>query len=213
MAKQVLLQAERRTELKTRASKRLRKAGFVPAIIYGKNMDSVPIKVRSDDFRRLVKEHGRNAIITIKLNGDMSYNAIVKKVFFENMKNDLQHVDFQHVSMDEEIKAIVPIRIVGREALESRRLVLIRQIDDVKIKGLPQDIPEHVEIDVSDLEAGDHVTIGDIKYPEGITPDEDTDSVVLTISVPKEEVIDEAAGSDDEVKEPELVDKEDDDDE
>ena len=80
------------------------------------------------------------------------------------MKNDLQHVDFQHVSMDEEIKAVAPIRIVGREALESRRLVLIRQIDEVKIVGLPQDIPEHVEIDVSDMEAGDTVTIGDIKY-------------------------------------------------
>lgn len=209
MEKQVLLQAEERTELKTRASKRLRKEGFVPAIIYGKNIDSVPIKVRSDELRRVVKEHGRNAIITIQLNGDKSYNAIIKNIFFEKMKNDLQHVDFQHVSMDEEIKAVAPIRIVGREAIESKRLVLIRQIDEVKIVGLPQDIPEHVEIDVSDMEAGDTVTIGDIKYPDGITPDEDTDGVVLTVSEPKEE----AESTDDEVKEPELVDKEDGEDE
>lgn len=212
MAKQVLLKAEVRTELKTRACKRLRSEGIVPATIYGKKMNSVPIKVRSDEIRKLVKEHGRNAIITIKLNNDMSYNAIIKNIFYEGLKNDLQHIDFQHVLMDEEIKAIAPIRIVGREALESRRLVLIRQIGEVKIKGLPQYIPEFVEIDVSDMEAGDAVTIGDIKYPEGITPDEDMDSVVLTVNVPKEEVV-EGAASDNEIREPELVAKEDGEDE
>ncbi|HPP36669.1 MAG TPA: hypothetical protein PK767_10575, partial [Clostridiales bacterium] len=79
----------------------------------------------------------------------------------------------------------VEIKVTGREAAESRRLLVVTQLDKIPVKGLPQNIPEYLEIDVAKLNADDKITVGDVRYPEGIVPDCDTEKIVLVITEAK----------------------------
>ena len=103
--------------------------------------------------------------------------------------------------MDEEIKVELDIRISGREEAESRRLLVMPQIDKIPVKGLPQNIPDYLDIDVASLNADDKITVGDIQYPEGITPDCETDRLVLVVSEAKTSAVEEAAEEEQEEQE------------
>lgn len=189
MASKVLLQAEPRTKLNSTENRRIRKKGLVPAVIFGKGISSTPITVKNDEVRKIIKKHGRNTIVNLKVNGGKTYSVIVKNVTFSRLTGGYEHIDFQNISMSDEIKAEVSLKINGRDMLESKRLVLIRQQDTIKIKGLPQNIPEFVETDVSQMEAGSTLTVGDISFPEGIVSEEDNETLLLSVSYAKTENI------------------------
>lgn len=186
-----VLQAEPRVVLKRSENNRIRKTGSVPAVVFGKGIASKPITVKGDDFRRIIRQHGRNAIIDVNISGDKTYSVIVKNVTFTNLTGSFEHIDFQKISMHEEVKTEVNLRIIGREMLESKHLILIRQQDSIKIKGLPQNIPEYIEVDVSHMEAGSTLTVGDINLPAGIVAEEDKDAPVLSVHHHKAESIPE----------------------
>jgi large subunit ribosomal protein L25 len=110
---------------------------------------------------------------------------MVKDVVVTPPAYDFIHVDFHEVSLTETVKADVAIRFVGAEFVEAKRLIINRLMDVIPVKGLPQDIPDDITIVVTKMELGDSVSIADVKFPEGITPDIETDQMVLTINEAK----------------------------
>jgi large subunit ribosomal protein L25 len=187
-----VFKAERRVKTKSAESKRLRKAGIVPGNIFGKGIESESISIKSDEFRRVLLKHGRNAVYKIELPDGESYTVIVKDIQKDPLGRGYLNIGFQQISLAEEIKIDVPIRIKGQELVESKRLVVIRQIDTIPVRALPQNIPDAIEIDVSDLQAGDVVNIGSINLPEGVETDSDPEQVVISINEPKLQAADEA---------------------
>ena len=206
MKDKIVLKANKRTKSGTSENKRLRHEGKVPAVIYGKNITSIAIIVNEDEVKRLVKKFGRNAIINIEVEGE-TYSTMIKDIRFVHLKANLEHIDFLHVSMTEEVRAEVSIRLEGRDTLVAKHLVLIRQLDNLKVKGLPQNIPDAIEVDVSLLEAGSTVTVGDLNMPEGITSEEDLDILVLSVNEFKAEV-EEVEEEDEEGEDTEEVEEE-----
>lgn len=185
MNEKATLVIEKREIANSRASKQLRKIGFVPASISRKGKDSISVKVKKEELIKSLSKHGRNYIFNLKLDGDDNISAIVKEMNYSPLKRELMSVNFQQISLTDEIKMNVEIKLIGKDSVEFRKLLVLQQMDQIPVKGLPQDIPDFIEIDVTDLDVDDKISVGDIKYPKGIQPDIEDDKIVLTIIKPK----------------------------
>lgn len=192
MSERGKLRVEKRMNLSNGERNRLRKYGYVPGIVYGRNLVSEPVAVRTDDLRRAIKEFGRNAVFELDRSEAANDLVLIKEIQYGHIISDFAHVDFQKVSLSEETKLEVPIKIINKEVLEARKFLLLWQTDVVIIKGLPQDIPDSIDIDASDLKPGDVIKISDLKTSDGLTIDNDPDQIVLSINEPKSnEIVEE----------------------
>lgn len=181
MQETAIMNIETRTSTSKGANRLLRKNGYLPANISGKGVESVSIAVKKDEFRRMIKEYGRNAVIKLITPDETSYTVMTKEVYVAPVKNEISHLDFQIVSLSEEMKQEVPIKVVGTEFLEAKRLLLNNHLDVILVCGLPHDIPHDIEIDVSDLKSGESITFKDLKLPEGITFEYDLDQRIVSV--------------------------------
>ncbi|GAA4654610.1 50S ribosomal protein L25 [Anaerocolumna aminovalerica] len=177
-----IMEVEARSEIKKGKNKKLRENGFIPGIISGKGMESIPVAVKKDEFRKCLNKFGRNAIIKLNSSDGNEYNVMVKGFQTSPLHYDIIHIDFQKVSLSEEIKAQVPIKITGQELLEAKRLILNRQLDAVLVTGLPQDIPDDIEVDVSNLTPGSTIKLSDLTLPKGLTLSSGSDQLLLSVN-------------------------------
>jgi large subunit ribosomal protein L25 len=183
----IKIKAQKRTDVGGGHVKRLRKRGIVPAVIYGKDIESSPTQVSMSDLRRLVATGGRNAFFTLEMD-DMEHAAIIKSIQYDVINSDVLHVDIQKVSLDEKIQLSVAIRIVGREKVETGNKVIIQNLDEITIACFPQDAINYLDVDVSDLDAGDSLRVADLKVPENMDILNDADEVVVSVTEVRETV-------------------------
>lgn len=162
---------------------RLVNDGYILANINGKGMDSIPIKIKKDEFRKTYKKHGRNCVLRLEAieNDQNSYDVMVKDIQVDAKNYDLHHVDFQRVVFTESFKADVSLKYKGLEYLQPKRLILNRLTDVIPVSGLPQDIPHEIEFDVSDLQAGDNIYAGDLKLTDNIKLEVDEKTLIASI--------------------------------
>lgn len=176
------LKIEVRKEVSKADNKKLKREGYLIGVINQKGMESVPIAVKMDEFRRTLKDNGRNAIIKLKDKDKNTYNVMVKTIDITPMKYDFNHVDFQKVSLDEEIRVDVALKFVGTEFIQAKRLMLNVQMDSIAVSGLPQNIPDNIEIDLQNKNEGDSIFVSDIELNKGITTDVDPTQLVASIN-------------------------------
>lgn len=159
-------------------AKQLRREGFVPAVVYGgEYLDSMPIEISFKEANLLLKENTQSSII--KLDGaGKPINVIVKEVQLDNLTHFPVHIDFQSISLRQIITVTMPINVEGEESLQYRDLLYQPNITEIDLTGPAEDIPQSIEINVSELEFEDRVTLSDIKVPEGIELEEFTDDLV-----------------------------------
>lgn len=179
--------ARRREGVKAR---KLRREGFVPAVIYGKeHRDSVPVELTLQEANRLLKENTQSSII--KLDGlDKTTSVIVKEVQRNGATFLPEHIDFQSISLREIILVSIPLQILGEDQLQRDHLLFQPNITEIQLKGPAEDIPERLEFDVSELKFEDKVFLSEIKVPEGIEvlgEDDDLIGIVLSAQLSEEE--------------------------
>lgn len=175
-----ILKIEKREKPNSRTSKKLRKDGYLPGSISCSGKDSVSVSVKAEDLRKVLTSYGRNALFKLSMN-DVSVTGMVKDIQLSPVKGEMLHVDFQEVSLNEEIRADIAIVLKGAEALEHKKLMPLRQLDVIVVKGLPQDIPNDIAIDVSNIDKVENVYLKDVNFPDGITPEGDPELVVISI--------------------------------
>lgn len=185
MAKAVVLKIEVRNEVSKKENKKLLKNGYIIGVINQKGMDSIPVAVKKDEFRRALKENGRNAILKLQDSDKNSYDVMVKTIEMSPMKYEYYHIDFQKVSLTEEIKVDVSLKFVGTDLFKAKRLILNRQMDTIQVSGLPQDIPDAIEIDLTDKESRDSIFVRDLVFGKGITTEVDEAQLVASINEAK----------------------------
>jgi large subunit ribosomal protein L25 len=160
-------------------------------------MDSIAVTIRKDELRKSIAKYGRQAVFQLILDGKKKYNVMIKELQLTHVSREFMHVDFHSISLSEETKANVPLKIVGDELYESKWLLLQMHRDFIPVKGLPQDVPNFIEIDVKDLDHGDNIIIKDIVFPAGIVPELDENQLVISVSEakirqqPKEEEVED----------------------
>ncbi|NMB33442.1 MAG: 50S ribosomal protein L25 [Clostridium sp.] len=202
MSQAATIKIEKRLKTGSGVSRQLRREGYLPGCLYGRELEPINVRVREDELRRNMTRYGRNHLYRLAMEGGEEYTVIVKDLQYSPTKGNVLNVDFQQISLTEEMRADIEIRITGSKVLESKRLLLIQQIDIIPVKGLPQDIPNGITVDVSELEDGETLCIGDIDFPKGIEATIEDDQVVLSVKVPEMDTEDDDSEVEDEVTEP-----------
>lgn len=182
MQQTAIMNIETRTSTSKGANKLLRKNGYLPGNIFGKGVESVSIAVKRDEFFKSLKKYGRNAVFKLVTPNEESFTVMAKEIQVAPIVNEVSHLDFQLVSLSEEIKMDVSIKIIGSEFLESKRLLLNSYMDAIPVYGLPHDIPHDIEIDVSNLKSGESILFKDLILPEGITFENDPEQRIVSVS-------------------------------
>ncbi len=183
---QVTLSASPRREAGTRPARRLRRRGFVPAVVYGKGMDPLSVTVATRDlFAALRTEAGLNAIINLEVDGT-SVITVAREIQRHPVRGDITHLDFIKVSLDEEIQAEVGLEFVGTPPGVTEDGGIVEAIEtSVTIRALPTQIPASIEVDISELRLGDTIKLGDLPPIEGVEYMEEEERPLVTILIPR----------------------------
>jgi large subunit ribosomal protein L25 len=186
-----LLVTERET-LGSAETRRLRKQGLVPGVLYGSG-EPVAICVEQRELRRaLTGAAGLHSILDVEIDGKGKTHASILKEFqVDPIRGGVTHIDLQEVRLDRPITASVSVHLAGGEDAPGVKEggVLSQVLREVNVEALPLEVPEHIEVDVSELEIGATLRISDLVAPEGATLLDDPESVVATITAPTREEV------------------------
>ena len=197
-----------RQELKKGPSRRLRKSGKIPAVVYG-HRGSFPITVDAHEFHNKFKRISENAIIKLSVDKD-SYEVLVKDYQENILKGTVTHIDFYEIVQGKVLRTNVPVRLNGTAIGVREGGILEHLLYDVEVECLPSDIPEILDFDITDLSIGDSIHIRDIQAVEGVrflNPEEQVIAQVAAIKI-EEEVVEEEEGEGEEGEEGEEGDEE-----
>ena len=187
MAESTKLSVVRRETEGSRANRRMRREGRVPAVIYGGESESLPVSVDARELRHAL--HAAGAVLELSLDGETT-NAVLKDAQWDPVRGDTWHVDFLRVRMDVAIQTPVVLELVGADEAPgtSEGGVLEQQLRELNVEALPGDVPEVIQHDASTLEAGATLTVADLTAPQGVTILDEPDAVVASITMPRLEV-------------------------
>lgn len=184
------------------AAGRLRRQGLVPGVLYGRDVGNVPVVVNLRELKKLLDKEGERALVKVQLerNGNSKeYMALIREVQRHPIKRDLVHIDFYQVPAGEEISTTVPVVLEGEPVGVKAGGVLQHGVLEVEVECLPADLPEAIFADVSGLDIGDHLTVADLKPPQGVKilsePTTLIAAVVATRAVEEEETEGETEGT------------------
>ncbi|MGI8945951.1 MAG: 50S ribosomal protein L25 [Thermoleophilaceae bacterium] len=190
------LNVEQREERGSRATRRLRRAGLVPGVLYGGSHDeTVAFKVGHRELRGVL--HDGSALIDVQIAGERSVPAILKEQQVHPVRGDLMHVDFLEVRLDQKIHAVVTVELEGGEDAPGVKEggVLDQITRELNIEALPTDIPERIVVDVSGLEIGSTLSLSEMQAAAGVEflddPEETTIATVVPPTVEEEPEIEE----------------------
>jgi large subunit ribosomal protein L25 len=182
MAEQKLV-ANKRDDAGKGVARKLRAAGRVPAVLYGRGADPQPLSV---DARELghVMHGGANVLIDLVVDGEQ-HLAMPREVQRDHIKGRYWHIDFFAVSRTEKITVEVPIRLVGESSGVKMGGVLEHHLWDVEVECLPTDVPDAIEADISALEIGDSIHVSDLRAPDGAVIISNPEESVVAVAQPQ----------------------------
>ena len=176
-----------RDKLGSAESRRLRKEGLVPGVLYG-NGEPISISIAERELRRaLTGASGLHSILDVEIDGKGETHAsILKEYQVDPVRGGVTHVDLQEVRLDRAITASVTVLLLGGEDAPGVREggVLSQPLREVNVEALPLEVPEHLDIDVSSMDLGDTLRISDLTTPEGVTLLDDPELVIATVTAP-----------------------------
>jgi large subunit ribosomal protein L25 len=185
------LTVARRERLGSSETRRLRKQGLVPGVLYGRD-EPISICVEERELRRaLTGAGGLHSILDVQVDGTgKSHASILKDYQVDNVRGHVTHVDLQEVRLDQPIHATVTVQLHGGEDAPGVREggVLSQPLRELNVEALPLEVPEHIDLDVSHMATGDTLRVADVSVPDGVTLLDDPETVVATVTAPTREV-------------------------
>jgi len=182
----IKLEVREREDRGSRESRRLRREGLIPGVLYGRGKNPHAICVAERELRRvLTGEHGLHAILDVVLDGQKStHSSVLKEVQRDAVRGTITHFDLQEVRLDEPIRAQVVVELVGEESPGVTEGGVLSQVArEVTVEALPMEMPDRLELDVSSGEMGATFRVADVKA-EGATILDDPETVLATITAP-----------------------------
>lgn len=165
---------------------------LVPGIIYGQGQEAEPVFLAGRELSRIFDKHGSNGLFALQMEGAAKpAMALVKEVQKHPINGKVIHVDFMTVNMNEKIRGTVTIYIHGEDEIINKGGILQAGAKELEVSCMPQDLPEHVIVDVSALEIGQKMVISDLQVPEGVEVTSDMDTMVVTVLAPSRASIEE----------------------
>ena len=184
--------AQPRTALGTNASRRLRRSGHIPAILYGGDQDPKPLSLEENRIRKQVENEAFAAhVLTVKVEGEES-QAVLKSVHRDPVTDRVIHMDFQRISAGSEIHMHVPLHFINEEDCPGKKAggIVTHLLVEVEMGCLPKDLPEYIEVDMAPLDVGDSLHLSELVLPEGVhimtlAHNPDNDQPVVSVQHPQ----------------------------
>jgi large subunit ribosomal protein L25 len=201
----ITFKATRREQQGSSASRRLRRAGQLPGIIYGGGKDATPIVMNHNDlFHLLKKEAFHSTLLTAEVDG-LKETVVLRDTQWHPYKMQALHIDFQRIDAEQALHIKVPLHFINGETSPAVKLggcLIAHVMTELDVKCLPKDLPEYIAVDLANLEAGQSLHVSHLKLPEGVELGHhtDTDPVVVSaqqsrLDAAAEAAAEEAAGS------------------
>jgi len=181
----VKLPVTERTRLGSSESRRLRRQGLVPGVLYGR-AEPVAICIGERELRTaLSTAGGSHAVLDVAIDGGSEHSAILKEYQRDKVRGTITHVDLQEIRLDQVIHSAVAVTLVGEPVGVKEGGVLTQVVNEVHVEGLPLEIPQHLDVDVSGMHIGDSFRLAELRVPDTITVLDDLETTVLaTVTMP-----------------------------
>ncbi len=171
--------------------RQLRMKGITPAVVYGAGKENVPLQFETKDlFQQLLKINRKNAVVTLNIDGGDAKNVLVKDIQTDPVKDTLVHVDFYEIDIDKNRVFEVPLNFVGNAKGCDLGGMLEVGLSTIALEAKPLDIPDQLDVEISELNIGDGIQVSDVTFPEGITVKTDMDKVCVSVVSAKKAVVD-----------------------
>jgi large subunit ribosomal protein L25 len=184
----IKLEVKERERVGSRESRRLRRDGYVPGVLYGRGMEPHAISVLERELRKaLTGGSGLHAILDVVLEGQSTaHPSILKDYQQDPMRGKLVHIDLQEVRLDQPIQATVVVELKGGDDAPGVKEggVLSQVVREVTVEALPMEVPEHLELDVSGMAIGDTLRLADLVARDGVKFIDDPETVLATVTLP-----------------------------
>lgn len=193
MSDNVVLNAEKRTEHGKGAARKLRAAGRIPAVIYGREMETVHVSLDAHEASHLFHSISmENTIIDVTVSGEEPMPSLIREVQTHAYRPVIEHVDFYRIQKGVAVEVNVPVHLEGvPEGVRMEGGILDQILHDINIRSIPSKIPESIEVDVTGLDVGDSIHVSDLTFDEGVEVVTDLERTVCVVSMPKAEVVEE----------------------
>ncbi len=180
---------QNRAILGSAESRRLRRQGLIPGVLYGRE-EPVSISILERDLRAaLTSKGGLNAVLDVIVDGGKEHSSVLKDYQQDPVRGLITHVDLQEVRLDQPIHATVPLQLRGDSVGVKEGGVLSQVTNELNVEALPMEVPEHLEADVSQLGIGDSLRLSALAVPDGVTLLDDlAETVLATVTAPTREV-------------------------
>ena len=186
MANEVTLKVQPRQTTGSSANKKLKHAGAIPAVLYGHG-NPENLQLSAHELGMLLDNAiGEHFLVALNVEGEKaSRQAIVQDVQHHPVTGEVLHVDFMRVMMNEEITSTVPVESVGESiGVKTQGGILEQSMHELEIECLPKNLPDRIKVDVSELEVGDAITVGNLKLPAGVKAVDDPELPVFVVAEP-----------------------------
>jgi large subunit ribosomal protein L25 len=182
----VRLAAQKRDAAGKGAARKARAAGRVPAVIYGHGEQTRPVSVDAHELELLFSRvHYENTVLELDIEGERApVKVLVREVQSHAFRRSVLHVDFYQIHAHEHVTVDVPIRLLGSSPGVKAAGILMHAITDLTVRCLPDQIPDHIDVDISALEIGDALHVRELQLPAGVVPEVDGERVVCSVAPP-----------------------------
>ncbi len=200
--KTIPLSAEVRTEMGSRASRRMRRAGYIPAVLYGPGIEPLPLKVVKQEFSKIMHsragEHAMVELIVKTPEGEKKYLSVIKEVQHDPVTDFIIHADFEYVHPEKPVHLVLPIEFVGTPEGVKKGGIFTPHLHELEVVCKVADAPEVIEIDVSGIDLGESLHIKDLSIPN-VEIRHDPEETVASVVKPRGlEVAEEAPAEEEE---------------
>lgn len=199
---EVTLEAKPRTETGKGPARQARATGKVPAVLYGRGLEPVPLIVESKEMiKALSTESGLNVLINLQLDPKTKYFTMLREVQRHPIRGNLLHVDFVKIERDVKIQADVPVHLIGESRGVKEGGVVEHHLWELKVEALPTDVPSSFEVDITDVALGKNRRVSEITPPQGVVILTPTEEIIVSvvepqmIQLPEEIAAEEAAAA------------------
>lgn len=178
------LKTEAREETGSGPARRMRKTGMVPCVLYGLSEKNMPLSVARNRLEIVLRTGKRMVDLNV---GRKKETVLIKDLQYDPITDQIIHTDFERVAMDEEIEIEIPIVVKGKAKGQDEGGVIDHVLKALHVKCLPKDIPEEVEVDITELDISDSRKVADIQVPNGVTATSNADDIVVIVHPPARE--------------------------
>lgn len=182
----------KKREVKGKKVKKLRKQGILPAVLYGPKIKDLSIEIDLKDFENIYKQAGESSLISLEV-GDDKFSVLIHEVKKDPLTGNIVHADFYQPILTEEVEANVPVVFEGESAaVKELGATLVKEIQEVEIKALPQNLPHEIKVNIESLKTfEDEILIKDLKVAENVKIQKEPDEIVAVVIAPETEKIEE----------------------